>query len=83
MGKEGKKVEKDLKIQALQEMEGHPAWKLYQDHLDRLCRIKEVEKSKALRSDNPFEANKAQFEIDGIQLASKGITALLSGLQTE
>ena len=76
-------MEKDLMIQVLQEMEGHPAWKLYQDHLDRLCRIKEVEKSKALRSNNPFEASKAQFEIDGIQLAAKGLTILLSGLTAE
>ena len=73
-------MEQDYKIQVLQEMENHPAWKLYQDHLDKLCRIKEVEKSKALRQDKAFEASARQHEIDGINLVVKSIFNKISSL---
>ena len=73
-------MEKDFKIQALQEMEGHPAWELYQAHLEQLCRIKEVEKSQHLRVNRLFDAAMKQSEIDGINLARKSITSLISSL---
>ena len=75
-------MEKDLMIQVLQEMESHPAWKLYLAHLDKLCRIREVEKSQALRSEHPFQAARKQFEIDGIELSKKGLDVLITGLQS-
>lgn len=78
-------METDLKAQLLQEMAGHPAWQLFQAHLDRLCRQKEQVKSEALRRNQAFEAMKEQFEIDGITLAVKSLTKLIASLsqQTE
>ena len=73
-------MEKDLKVQLLQEWEGHRAWKLYQDHLDQLCKRKEVEKAVALRRNNAFEASRYQFEIDGINLAVKSLSNLIASL---
>ena len=73
-------MEADYKIQALQEMESHPAWGLYQAHLEQLCKRKELEKSVALRANNPFEATRKQFEIDGITLAVKSLNNLISSL---
>ena len=73
-------MERDLKVQLLQEWEGHPAQRLYQDHLELLCKRKEVEKAAALRSNNAFEAAKKQFEIDGINLAVKSLTNLMASL---
>ena len=76
-------MEKDLQVQLLQEMEAHPAWKLYQDHLELLCRRKEVEKSVALRSNNPFEATRRQFEIDGLTLSVKSLSNLITSLSPQ
>ena len=73
-------MEKDSMIQVLQEMESHPAWRLYQDHLDKLCRTREVEKSRALRSNDSFKSMKNQFEIDGIELAKRGLNILITDL---
>ena len=73
-------MERDLKVQLLQELEGHQAWKLYQDHLEWLCKIKEREKSVALRANNAFEAAKKQFEIDGINLAVTSLSKLIISL---
>ena len=78
--------EKDLKIQLLRELEDLPAWRLYQAHLEGLCRRKEVVKSAAVRSGNQLASVQQQFEIDGIRLAvselSKYLTSLTSP-QTE
>ena len=73
-------MERDLKVQLLQEWEGHPAQKLYQAHLEALCKRKEVEKAVALRANNPFEAMRKQFEIDGLTLAVKSLTNLIASL---
>ena len=76
-------MEKDQMLAALQEMESHPAWRLFQDHLELLCKRKEVEKCQALRVNNPFEAARKQFEIDGIILAVKSLHNLITSLSPE
>ena len=73
-------MEKDLQVQLLQEMADHPAWPLYQAHLEALCRRKEVEKAAALRSNNAFTAAQKQFEIDGINFAMKSLNQLINSL---
>ena len=76
-------MELDFQLQALQEMEIHPAWALFREHLDRLCRLREVEKSKALRSNDSFTASKKQFEIDGITLAAESLKKMIISLSPE
>jgi hypothetical protein len=78
--KEAAKMERDEKIQALQEMESHPAWRLYQAHLEQLCRLREVVKSEALRVGDNFKATKSQHEIDGINLAVRSVSSLILNL---
>lgn len=73
-------MEKDLKVQLLQEMEGHPAWKLFQDHLEALCKLKDREKAAALRRKDLDDAYGFQKEIDGIILAGKSLNNLISSL---
>ena len=72
-------IEEDLKAQLLREMEEQQAWKLYQGHLASLCKIKEVEKSAALRRNEIHVAIQKQFEIDGINLAVTGLHKLING----
>ena len=73
-------MERDLKAQLLTEWEAHPAHRLFLDHLEQLCKRKEVEKSGALRRNLAFEAQKQQFEIDGINLAVKSLSNLIASL---
>ena len=75
-------MESDLKAQLLRELEAHPAWKLYQAHLQELCKRKQVEVSLALRANRHFEASKAQFETDGIILALTSLNKLLAHSET-
>lgn len=73
-------MEADLQAQLLQEMAEQPAWRLYQGHLAELCKRKELEKSAALRRNEPHEAISKQFEIDGINLAVKSLSNLINSL---
>ena len=76
-------MEKDLQVQQLLEMASLPAWKLYLGHSELLCKRKEVEKSVALRSNNPFEAMRKQFEIDGINLSVRSLDNLITSLSPQ
>lgn len=73
-------MEKDQQVALLQDLETHPAWKLYLAHLERQCKIKDREKSLALRSNDGFKAMKAQFESDGLIQAMGSIPKLLAEL---
>ena len=76
-------MEADLQTQVLQEMADHPAWQLFQAHLDKLCRTKDRAKASALRRNDMFEATKEQFEIDGINMALKSMTTLMQSTPKE
>lgn len=78
-------MDNQLAVQQIQELVGHPAWKLYQAHLDKLCRVREVEKAGCLRLGKHNEAVLKQGEIDGITLSAKSISSLITSLspQTE
>ena len=65
--------EKQEEAQLLRELQAHQGWTIYLALLEKLCRIKEVEKSRALRDNNAFIASARQFEIDGILQARKVI----------
>ncbi len=39
-----------------------------------------MEKSRALRSNDSFKSMKNQFEIDGVELAKKGLNVLITDL---
>ena len=70
-------------VQLLKEMENHPAWRLYLDHLEELCRRKEVEKALALRGNELHRAILRQAEIDGIIIATRSLTNLINGFKAE
>ena len=76
-------MERQEKAQLLRAMEGLPAWRLYQAHLEELCRRKEVEKSLALRGNDSFKSMKLQFEIDGINLSVKSLNNLATSLSQQ
>lgn len=76
-------MERQLQVQLLKEMENHPAWQLYQAHLELLCKRKEVEKAVALRSNEIHRAIKLQSEIDGINLSVKSLNNIITSLSPQ
>ena len=76
-------METDLKAQLLKELEDHPAWRLFRDHLQELCRRKEVVKSRAVRIDDRIQAMQQQFEIDGINLVVSELPKLITSLSSQ
>jgi hypothetical protein len=63
-------------VQAIRKMMQTAGWRILQDHLLRLCKVKDRELSGHLRCNRVDEARNLRFQIDGVELVNKEATRL-------